>query len=77
MSHISAIFGTDDDQEILNSLYLIANVCYYGSLDWFLTDSPADRTQSDSVLFTSLSQYTILHRIPEAGLLGPIATLRR
>ncbi|CAL1702220.1 unnamed protein product [Somion occarium] len=25
MSHISAIFGTDDDQEILNSLYLIAN----------------------------------------------------
>lgn len=26
MSHISAIFGTDDDQEILNSLYLIANV---------------------------------------------------
>ena len=28
MSHISAIFGTDDDQEILNSLYIIANVCY-------------------------------------------------
>jgi len=25
MSHISAIFGTDDDQEILNSLYIIAN----------------------------------------------------
>lgn len=27
MSQISAIFGTDDDQEILTSLYLIANVC--------------------------------------------------
>ena len=26
MSHISAIFGTDDDQEILTSLYTIANV---------------------------------------------------
>jgi hypothetical protein len=26
MSQISAIFGTDDDQEILTSLYLIANV---------------------------------------------------
>lgn len=26
MSQISAIFGTDDDQEILKSLYIIANV---------------------------------------------------
>ena len=26
MSQISAVFGTDDDGEILNSLYLIANV---------------------------------------------------
>jgi meiotically up-regulated gene 157 (Mug157) protein len=26
MSQISAIFGTDDDEAILNSLYLIANV---------------------------------------------------
>lgn len=26
MSHISAIFGTDDDAEILTSLYLIVNV---------------------------------------------------
>ena len=26
MSHISAIYGTDDDNEILNSLYTIANV---------------------------------------------------
>lgn len=26
MSHISAIFGTDNDSEIMNSLYLIANV---------------------------------------------------
>lgn len=26
MSHISSIFGTDDDQEILQSLYIIANV---------------------------------------------------
>lgn len=26
MSHISAIYGTDSDAEILNSLYTIANV---------------------------------------------------
>lgn len=26
MSHISAIFGSEDDQEILDSLYTIANV---------------------------------------------------
>ena len=26
MSHISAIFGTDEDEEILTSLYLIVNV---------------------------------------------------
>ena len=26
MSQISAIYGTDDDSEIMNSLYLIANV---------------------------------------------------
>lgn len=26
MSQISAIFGTDNDDEIMNSLYLIANV---------------------------------------------------
>lgn len=26
MSHISAIYGTDSDSEILNSLYTIANV---------------------------------------------------
>lgn len=28
MSQISAIFGTDDDDEILNSLYIIANVSF-------------------------------------------------
>jgi len=28
MSRVSAIFGTDDDDEILNSLYLIANNTY-------------------------------------------------
>jgi meiotically up-regulated gene 157 (Mug157) protein len=26
MAHISAIFGTDDDKEIMRSLYLVANV---------------------------------------------------
>ncbi len=26
MSHISAIYGTDNDQEILQHLYIIANV---------------------------------------------------
>ena len=31
MSQISAIFGTDSDEEILTSLYLIANVCPIGS----------------------------------------------
>lgn len=31
MSQISAIFGTDDDQEILTSLYLIANVSATGA----------------------------------------------
>ena len=29
MSQISAIFGTDDDNEIMTRLYLIANVRYY------------------------------------------------
>jgi len=29
MSHISAIFGSDDDQEILDSLYTIVNVGLY------------------------------------------------
>lgn len=28
MSQISAIYGTDDDEEIMNSLYLIANVSF-------------------------------------------------
>ena len=76
MSHISAIFGTDDDQEILNSLYIIANVCYI-FLDWFLADTLADRTQMDLALFMNLNQYTILQCTPGAGLLGPIATLQR
>ena len=29
MSHISAVFGSDDDQEILDSLYTIVNVRPY------------------------------------------------
>jgi len=35
MSQISAIFGTDDDNEIMNSLYIIANVRFWAS---FLVD---------------------------------------
>ena len=29
MSRITAIFGSDDDEEIMNDLYLIANVRIY------------------------------------------------
>ena len=76
MSHISAIFGTDDDQEILNSLYIIANVCYI-FLDWLLLNLCSHRIQPDLVLFTNPSQYTIPGRTPEVGLLGSIATLQR
>lgn len=77
MSHISAIFGTDDDQEILNSLYIIANVCCI-FLHWFLADPLLIfRTQMDSALFTNLGQYTTLRCTPGAGSLGPIATLQR
>lgn len=43
MSHISAIFGTDDDQEIMTSLYLIANVSAYSQNPQVqLPDRPAE-----------------------------------
>jgi hypothetical protein len=48
MSRVSAIFGTDDDDEILESLYLIANVGVF----FFVLASIYDynsRTQMDSV----------------------------
>lgn len=38
MSRITAIFGSDDDEEIMNDLYLIANVRVYifANLYWVL-----------------------------------------
>ena len=54
MSQISAVFGTDDDAEILESLYLIANVCVLFSVftvySRLLPETPMDpyRTLRDS-----------------------------
>lgn len=40
MSHISAIFGTDDDMEILTSLYLIVNVSLLMFVEWERKSEP-------------------------------------
>lgn len=45
MSQISAIFGSDDDGEILNSLYIIANVSLVNPIFDVLLFNERFRTQ--------------------------------
>jgi hypothetical protein len=71
MSHISAIFGSDDDQEILDSLYTIVNVSTMSSQGivqfWHFQHR---RTHQDLVWFTNPSVSTKPRTIREVGLHG-------
>ena len=60
MSQISAIFGTDDDNEIMESLYLIANVCFIFPLMFkclFLRTLMIQNTNGLGLIHESISIY--------------------
>ena len=77
MSRITAIFGSDNDDEIMNDLYLIANVRIYIYSKIVLGLKFLTRTRWDLDSFTSRKISTITPITHALGLHGQTVILRR
>lgn len=77
MSQISAIFGTDDDKEILESLYIIANVSQETSSHLEIQFTIFVRIRMGSAWSMNHNRSTSLRIIRGHGLPGPTVISQR